>query len=262
MNYPKQPKDRFIVEFRFRKKNNDWLWIMGRGVIVERDQEGQPLRFVGTHTDISRQKQTEEKLLNSELEKETILDSLVEHVIYQDPEMNIVWPNKAACDSVGSGREELIGRHCFEIWCNESKPCMDCPVLKAMKTGESHELEKETPDGRYWYIRGHPARDKAGKIIGGIEVTLEITERRMAEAELKAKNEEYIATNEELEESLIRIRSKNRTPPALAFTSDWSRNAMKWGNLLGVPLLFILFGIFRVTGRRRRAEARWKEALP
>jgi ABC-type uncharacterized transport system involved in gliding motility auxiliary subunit/ABC-type transport system involved in multi-copper enzyme maturation permease subunit len=64
------------------------------------------------------------------------------------------------------------------------------------------------------------------------------------------------------DESLIRIRSKTRTPPALAFTSDWSRNAMKWGNLLGVPLLFILFGIFRVTGRRRRAEARWKEALP
>ena len=61
------------------------------------------------------------------------------------------------------------------------------------------------------------------------------------------------------DESLIRIRSKNRTPPALAFTSDWSRNFMKWGSLLGVPLLYVLFGIARVTGRRRRAEARWKE---
>lgn len=63
------------------------------------------------------------------------------------------------------------------------------------------------------------------------------------------------------DESLIRIRSKNRTPPALAFTSDWKRNAMKWGNLAGVPLLFVAFGIFRVTGRRRRAEARWKEVI-
>lgn len=60
-------------------------------------------------------------------------------------------------------------------------------------------------------------------------------------------------------EALIRIRSKNRTPPALAFTSDWSRNLMKWGNLVGVPLLFVLFGVVWVTGRRRRAEARWKE---
>lgn len=63
------------------------------------------------------------------------------------------------------------------------------------------------------------------------------------------------------DESLIRIRSKNRTPPALAFTSDWSRNFMKWGNLVGVPLLFVLFGIMRVTGRRRRAESRWKEVV-
>jgi ABC-type uncharacterized transport system involved in gliding motility auxiliary subunit len=60
------------------------------------------------------------------------------------------------------------------------------------------------------------------------------------------------------DESLIRIRSKNRTPPALTFTSDWTRNAVKWGNLAGVPLLLVLLGVFRVTGRRRRAEARWK----
>ena len=63
------------------------------------------------------------------------------------------------------------------------------------------------------------------------------------------------------DESLIRIRSKNRTPPSLVFTSDWSRNFMKWGNLLGVPLLFVLFGVWRVTGRRRRAEVRWKEVI-
>jgi ABC-2 type transport system permease protein len=63
------------------------------------------------------------------------------------------------------------------------------------------------------------------------------------------------------DESLIRIRSKNRTPPALTFTSDWSRNFMKWGSLLGVPLLFVLFGVWRVTGRRRRAELRWKEVV-
>jgi len=63
------------------------------------------------------------------------------------------------------------------------------------------------------------------------------------------------------DESLIRIRSKTRTPPSLAFTSDWSRNLMKWGNLVGVPLLFVLFGVWRVTGRRRRAEIRWKEVV-
>jgi hypothetical protein len=62
------------------------------------------------------------------------------------------------------------------------------------------------------------------------------------------------------DEALIGIRSKLRTPPVLAFTSEFERVALKWGNLVGVPLLFILLGLVRVTGRRRRAETRWKGA--
>ncbi|MCI0433848.1 MAG: Gldg family protein [Gemmatimonadetes bacterium] len=61
------------------------------------------------------------------------------------------------------------------------------------------------------------------------------------------------------DELLIRIRSKHRTPPALVFESDFGRNALKWGNLIGVPLLFIAFGTIRITGRRRRAERRWAD---
>jgi ABC-type uncharacterized transport system involved in gliding motility auxiliary subunit/ABC-type transport system involved in multi-copper enzyme maturation permease subunit len=61
------------------------------------------------------------------------------------------------------------------------------------------------------------------------------------------------------DEALISIRSKTRTPPRLAFTSDFQRSALKWGSLAGVPLLFILFGVARVTGRRARLERRWEE---
>ena len=63
------------------------------------------------------------------------------------------------------------------------------------------------------------------------------------------------------DEALIDIRSKTRTPPAMAFTSDFQKTALKWGNLVGVPLLFVLGGTVRVTGRRRRAEARWEEMI-
>ena len=61
------------------------------------------------------------------------------------------------------------------------------------------------------------------------------------------------------DEALIGIRSKDRTPPTLAFESDSGRNALKWGSLVGVPLLFILFGFVRVSGRATRAERRWNE---
>jgi ABC-type uncharacterized transport system involved in gliding motility auxiliary subunit/ABC-type transport system involved in multi-copper enzyme maturation permease subunit len=63
------------------------------------------------------------------------------------------------------------------------------------------------------------------------------------------------------DEALIRIRSKDRTPPSLVFESDASRNLLKWGNLVGVPALFVLVGALRVTGRRRRAESRWGEVV-
>ena len=59
------------------------------------------------------------------------------------------------------------------------------------------------------------------------------------------------------DEALIGIRSKLRTPPVMAFTSEFQRGALKWGNLVGVPLLLIFLGVVRVTGRRRRIEARW-----
>jgi len=44
------------------------------------------------------------------------------------------------------------------------------------------------------------------------------------------------------DEALIEIRSKDRTPPPLLFTSDLQKMALRWGNLLGVPLLFVLVG--------------------
>lgn len=60
------------------------------------------------------------------------------------------------------------------------------------------------------------------------------------------------------DESLIAIRSKNRSPPQLLFPSALVRDAVKYGNLLGVPLLFVLFGMLRVARRRaygKRARA-------
>jgi len=121
--------------------------------------------------------------------KDVILNSLVEHVIYEDTEMKILWPNQAACESAGMAREELVGRHCYEIWQQRSEPCPDCPVVKAMEMGQPQEMEKTTPDGRTWSIQGYPVRDAKGDIVGGIEVTLEITERKRAEEALRRERD-------------------------------------------------------------------------
>lgn len=70
----------YLQEFRMIKKNGETCWIMSRGSIADRDEEGKPTRFVGTHTDITDRKSAEsirEELIdeledkNAELERFT-----------------------------------------------------------------------------------------------------------------------------------------------------------------------------------------------
>ena len=51
----------YEVEFRQRTKSGDWKWILSLGKIVAWDAEGNPLRMLGTHTDITERKRAEEE---------------------------------------------------------------------------------------------------------------------------------------------------------------------------------------------------------
>lgn len=126
-----------------------------------------------------------------ELGNHHILDSLVEHVIYEDIDMKILWPNQAACRSVNMSRKELIGRYCYEVWSNRTTPCPDCPVVKAIQTGQPQMVEKSTLDGKFWSIRGNPVRNEKGEIVGAVEVTLDISKRKSIEAALQESEEKY-----------------------------------------------------------------------
>ena len=56
------------------------------------------------------------------------------------------------------------------------------------------------------------------------------------------------------DEALIQIRSKDRRPPPLVFESDATRDFVKYVNLVGVPLLLILFAAVHLWRRRLRAR--------
>ncbi len=51
--------EKYRVEFRQRKKDGEWIWILSVGAIVEYDANGDPLRMLGTHLDINEKKQAE-----------------------------------------------------------------------------------------------------------------------------------------------------------------------------------------------------------
>ncbi len=51
----------YAQEFRMRSKDGSWKWILARGKVISRDSQGQPLRIIGTHTDISASKAAKER---------------------------------------------------------------------------------------------------------------------------------------------------------------------------------------------------------
>ncbi len=141
----------------------------------------------------SRHMETEAALAAAKREKEAVLDSISQLVTFQDMNQKILWANRSAAESVGQRREQLVGRHCYEIWHRRSEPCEACPLPKALETCQIQEGEVHSPSGRIWFMRCYPVRDENGDFIGVVELTQDITEkRRMEEELLKAKKLESI----------------------------------------------------------------------
>jgi PAS domain S-box-containing protein len=56
----------YRIDFRMRHKEGWWKWVQARGIVVERGEQGQPLRMIGVHVDIHDRKLAEEQLEESE----------------------------------------------------------------------------------------------------------------------------------------------------------------------------------------------------
>ncbi len=188
------------MHFRLRHKSGRTVWgEMSWQPIY--DESSNSLGHRESIRDITARKEVESALRQAEREKETILDSLTELVVHQDKDLKILWANRAACESVGRARAQIIGQHCYHLWAEGDEPCKDCPVLEAIKTGCSAEVEKTTPDGRTWVVRAAPIRDEDGHVIGGAEVVQDITKYKKTQKALSELQQEYRRLEDETETS-------------------------------------------------------------
>ncbi|MCZ4289971.1 EAL domain-containing protein [Hoeflea alexandrii] len=51
--------DSIETELRLQHRDGSWVWVLDRGAVVERDENGLPLRVMGVQTDITQQKEAE-----------------------------------------------------------------------------------------------------------------------------------------------------------------------------------------------------------
>lgn len=58
--------DLYDIELRMKHKSGHYVWVLASGKLVERDDEGQPKRMIGTHLDITERKNNALKLREKE----------------------------------------------------------------------------------------------------------------------------------------------------------------------------------------------------
>ncbi|MDP5035892.1 MAG: response regulator, partial [Alishewanella sp.] len=54
--------DTFSQEYRFKNKAGEYLWILNKAKVVERNEQGEATRVVGTHTNITKEKEIRRQL--------------------------------------------------------------------------------------------------------------------------------------------------------------------------------------------------------
>lgn len=119
----------YICEHRLKKKDGSWMWVQARGMVIEYDEDGKPLKHTGTTLDINEQKLLEQDLLEgqdlleqevqkrtrelhaSEVKFSTILQLAPEGIFTTTSEGNIQLFNEGAERLFGYSAHEIIGQH-------------------------------------------------------------------------------------------------------------------------------------------------------
>ncbi|MCW3171154.1 EAL domain-containing protein [Shewanella subflava] len=96
--------DHFEIAYRVKGRNNQWMWILDRAKIVERDQKDYPVRMTGTIKDINNIKQVEEQL---KLFARAI-ENISEGMFILNQEYVFVEVNEACCEIASCSRDNFM----------------------------------------------------------------------------------------------------------------------------------------------------------
>ncbi len=189
-------------EYRLRRADGQWIWVLSRGEVVERDALGEPLRMLGTLSDIHALKLSEQAHREAEERVTLLLNSTAEAIYGIDLDGLCTFVNPACLAMLGyQSADELIGRNMHDITHQggggDEESSQECRIQSAFLQGVGTHVDDEVlwrKDGssfpvEYW---SYPIR-KGEHITGAVVTFLDITERLRDKQVL-----EHLATHDSL----------------------------------------------------------------
>ena len=139
----------YVTEHRVKCKDGTYKWILDRGKVMSWTHEGKPLRMVGTHTDITERKKTEETLRQSELNFTTFFNTIPDLLSVVDMNGNIIMVNNTVTERLGYAREEVVGQNVLMLH-PASRHVEAGEIIQAMARGEASHcpIPLLTKDGK------------------------------------------------------------------------------------------------------------------
>ncbi len=189
------------IEFQIMRKDGTTFPVLTHSSAIVRDNVVVGIR--GVAFDISEIKKTEQALRESEERFRTFIKSLHEGIWVLDKDDITTFVNPRMAEILGYTEEEMLGKPVFsfndEEWQKKTVDYMD-----RRKQGISEQIEGELlrkDGGRVCaLLETSPILDEDGNYIGSIAGVQDITDRKLAEEQLKQAMAELDRSNKELEQ--------------------------------------------------------------
>ena len=178
----------YVVEYRLRCKDDSYMWILGRGMVVSRSGDGTPRRMIGTHTDITDRKEIEEKLRLSEKKFSTAFRVSPDAINLTRLQDGIYLEiNEGFSAITGYSAEDVIGRSALEldIWADPEDRARLVRGLKEQGVVNNLEARFRRKDGSIITgIMSARVIEVEGE-LSLLSITRDISERKQAEEYLR-----------------------------------------------------------------------------
>lgn len=139
--------------------------------------------------DISEKKYAEQQLRLLSNELEIIIDNIPGLVFYKDTKNRYIRVNKYICDAHNRSKKQLEGTNLNDLYPKEQAQAYwedDLQVIHSRQSKINIDESWETEKGIQWVSTSKiPYMDEKGEVVGVIGVSIDVTERKLAEEELK-----------------------------------------------------------------------------